>query len=143
MSLRISKELERFRIQRPAMLEKDEPDETSGFFRLETVERGIAGRKKKRMIVAVSTLEGWEHASVSLAHRCPTWEEMCRVKDLLWDPEDAVVQYHPPRSQYVNGMQTCLHMWRPKDGAGIQMIVPPKELVGWNARFVTAPGDVR
>lgn len=23
---------------------------------------------------------GWEHVSVSLARRCPTWEEMCIIK---------------------------------------------------------------
>lgn len=55
---------------------------------------------------------GFEHASVSLAHRCPTWDEMCRVKDLFWSDDDCVVQYHPPKSDYVNNMNFCLHLWR-------------------------------
>ena len=26
---------------------------------------------------------GWEHVSVSLRNRCPTWDEMCLVKDIF------------------------------------------------------------
>lgn len=44
---------------------------------------------------------GWEHVSVSLPRRCPTWDEMCLIKDIFWDEEECVVQFHPPRSQYV------------------------------------------
>jgi len=55
---------------------------------------------------------GFEHVSVSLANRCPTWDEMCKVKDLFWDEEDTVVQFHPPKSEYVNQMKYCLHLWR-------------------------------
>lgn len=54
----------------------------------------------------------FEHVSVSLAHRTPTWEEMCIVKDLFWDTEDTVVQFHPPKSEYVNLSKNCLHLWR-------------------------------
>lgn len=56
---------------------------------------------------------GWEHVSVSLADRTPTWEEMCYVKDLFWDEHEWVVQYHPPKSLYVNNHPFCLHLWRP------------------------------
>lgn len=54
----------------------------------------------------------FEHASVSLVHRCPTWPEMCMVKDLFWDEGDTVVQYHPAKSEYINLSKTCLHLWR-------------------------------
>lgn len=54
----------------------------------------------------------WEHVSVSLPGRCPTWEEMCFVKNLFWSPEDCVVQFHPPESEYVNNAPTCLHLWK-------------------------------
>ena len=54
----------------------------------------------------------FEHVSVSLGHRCPTWEEMCKVKDLFFDDEDVVVQFHPKKSEYVNLSQFCLHLWR-------------------------------
>lgn len=57
--------------------------------------------------------QGWEHVSVSLPDRCPTWEEMCVVKSLFWDDEDCVMQLHPPRSDWVNNHPYCLHLWRP------------------------------
>jgi hypothetical protein len=72
----------------------------------------------------------WEHVSVQPippVRRCPTWEEMCFVKDLFWDEEDCVVQYHPPRSEHVNMAPFCLHLWRPtKD----EMPRPPSIAVG-------------
>jgi hypothetical protein len=55
----------------------------------------------------------WAHVSVSLPDRCPTWEEMCHVKELFWRSDEAVMQLHPPRSEYVNYHPHCLHLWRP------------------------------
>lgn len=55
--------------------------------------------------------KGWEHVSVSLVDRAPTWHEMCAVKELFWDDEAWVVQFHPARSQYVNHHPHCLHLW--------------------------------
>ena len=76
------------------------------------------------------TTEGWEHVSVSLPDspsKCPSWPEMCRVKDLFWDPEQCVVQFHPPQSQYVNNHSGCLHLWhRPS----YPFTTPPRQLVG-------------
>lgn len=70
---------------------------------------------------------GWEHVSVSTRHRPPNWQEMVFVKDLFWQPEECVMQLHPPRSQYVNCHPYCLHLWRPIDVAIPQ---PPSILVG-------------
>lgn len=70
---------------------------------------------------------GWEHVSVSLVNRCPTWEEMCAVKDLFWSAEDCVMQLHPPRSEYVNHHPFCLHLWRP---IGRDIPQPPSFFVG-------------
>lgn len=55
----------------------------------------------------------WEHVSVSLPNRAPNWDEMCWVKDMFWEPEECVIQYHPPKSDYVNVHPYCLHLWRP------------------------------
>lgn len=68
----------------------------------------------------------WEHVSISLPDRCPTWDEMCWIKSLFWSPEDCVVQYHPPESEYVNNAKFCLHLWK---YAG-QMPRPPAIYVG-------------
>jgi hypothetical protein len=38
------------------------------------------------------------------------------VKDLLWAEEECVVQFHPPRSQYINNNPFMLHLWCRVDG---------------------------
>lgn len=83
--------------------------------------------KSKYLSVISSEGEGWEHVSVSLKHRCPVWEEMCFIKDLFWDDTDCVIQYHPPRSDYVNNHEYCLHLWRPMD---VELPRPPAWMVG-------------
>lgn len=70
---------------------------------------------------------GWEHVSVSLPERCPIWQEMTYIKGIFWDPEDAVMQLHPPASTYVNNHPFCLHLWRPIE---ILIPLPPVEFVG-------------
>jgi hypothetical protein len=70
---------------------------------------------------------GWEHVSMSFCDRCPTWSEMCKVKEIFWNDEECVVQFHPPKSKYVNNHPYCLHLWR-KIGAEFE--VPPSILVG-------------
>lgn len=83
--------------------------------------------------VQASDGEGWEHASVSLTmkkknvERCPTWEEMCYVKDLFWDKEDTVIQYHPAEKNYVNMHKYVLHLWRPVD---IELPLPDPLMIG-------------
>lgn len=70
--------------------------------------------KNNTFCVIASEGLGWEHVSVSLLSRCPTWQEMCHVKGIFWDDEDCVVQFHPAKSQYVNNHEYCLHLWRCK-----------------------------
>jgi hypothetical protein len=83
--------------------------------------------KNEAIRVIASDGGGWEHVSVSFEHRTPTWEEMCHVKDTFWDPEDCVVQFHPPQSEYVNFHPFCLHLWRP---TGYEIVTPPMYMVG-------------
>jgi hypothetical protein len=77
--------------------------------------------------VIASAEEGWEHVSVSLPHRCPTWTEMCRVKELFWDDDDCVMQLHPPKADWVNNHPYCLHLWCP---VGVEIPRPPALMVG-------------
>lgn len=79
------------------------------------------------VIIVFSFGQGWEHASISLAKRCPTWDEMCMIKDIFWNEEECVVQYHPPKSQYVNVHPYCLHLWKK---IGSEFETPPKILIG-------------
>lgn len=67
----------------------------------------------KRLHVISGCGEGWDHVSVSLIHRCPTWEEMNWIKDRFFEAEECVVQFHPPKSKYINIGKYALHMWRP------------------------------
>lgn len=59
----------------------------------------------------------WEHVSARAENhrgqRQPTWAEMCFAKDLFWADDECVVQYHPPKSDYVNQHPFVLHLWRP------------------------------
>ena len=73
---------------------------------------------------------GWEHVSVSVhgKKRCPTWEEMCLVKDLFWGEDECVVQYHPPLSDYINMHEYVLHLWKPID---VALPHPPSSAIGW------------
>lgn len=72
--------------------------------------------------------DGWEHVSVSVAKRCPNWPEMHFVKTLFWDDDEIVVQFHPPKSEYVNNHPHCLHLWRDtRNGHRL----PPSILVGF------------
>lgn len=70
---------------------------------------------------------GWEHVSVSRRDATPSWAEMDHVKRLFWDDEEAAMQLHPPRSQWVNNHPYCLHLWRPID---TDIPLPPSVLVG-------------
>lgn len=80
--------------------------------------------------VIASDQMGWEHVSASLPHRCPTWEEMCKVKALFWDDEDCVMQLHPPKSEWISNHPYCLHLWRPIHGC-MAIPMPPGVLVGF------------
>lgn len=70
---------------------------------------------------------GWEHVSVSLPNRCPSWTEMAMVKESFWEDHETVLQLHPPRSEYVNNHPFCLHLWRP---VAVEIPLPPRILVG-------------
>lgn len=80
-----------------------------------------------------SSGNGWEHVSVVIAsnrrkvERCPTWEEMCFIKELFWEDTEPVVQIHPPKAHHVNNHAYCLHMWRSTDK---EMPLPSPYMVG-------------
>lgn len=83
---------------------------------------------------------GWEHLSVTIhklkdkfkhkfekVERCPTWGEMCILKDMFWAPTECCVQYHPPMSDYVSMSPWCLHIWKP---VSMALPAPEEVLVG-------------
>lgn len=84
-----------------------------------------------KLQIIASDGEGWEHVSVSRNDRCPTWEEMCEVKDLFWKEEDCVIQFHPPKNEYINNHPYCLHLWKPIDEI---IKTPPSILTGFKSK---------
>jgi hypothetical protein len=71
----------------------------------------------------------FEHASVTVRgqKRCPTWEEMCFVKSLIWGDTEWVLQYHPPAKDNVSVHDFCLHLWRP---IGVEIPTPDPLTIG-------------
>ena len=71
---------------------------------------------------------GWDHVSVVVQgeSRCPTWDEMCFVKGLFFEPDEVVVQYHVDDEDKQNTHEFCLHMWQPQR---VIMPRPPKIMV--------------
>lgn len=79
--------------------------------------------------VQVSWGAGWDHVSVAPRKHgyTPSWDDMCAIKDLFFREDEAVIQIHPPKSEYVNNMPNCLHLWRRNDA---EMSLPPSFMIG-------------
>lgn len=81
----------------------------------------------------ISDGAGWDHVSVTLGNnegpikRCPTWEEMCFVKNLFWNKDEVVIQYHPAEKDYISDHDFCLHLWKKQ---GFELPVPGGWMIG-------------
>lgn len=71
---------------------------------------------------------GFEHLSVSTTVGTPTWDQMCKMKDIFWKEDEICMQLHPKKDDYVDQMRYCLHIWRPIDG---EIPTPPSIMVGF------------
>ena len=93
---------------------------------------GIVYDKKTRtkLNFILSWGAGWEHCSVSITDRykrCPSWEQMCFIKDSFWNDDECCVEYHPAKKDYVNNHEYCLHIWKPIDQ---EIPTPPSLMIG-------------
>lgn len=79
---------------------------------------GIVRHGKLYGTVIWSTGGGWDHVSVAPFRHSytPTWDDMCWLKSVFFEPDEWAVQFHPAESEYVNIMPNCLHLWRAQDG---------------------------
>lgn len=75
---------------------------------------------------------GWEHCSVSMPTRCPSWEQMCSIKELFWNDDECCVEYHPAKDDYVNNHPYCLHIWKPIKE---DLPKPPSIMVGIKKKY--------
>lgn len=85
---------------------------------------------QKGMTVIWSWGGGWEHVSMDGKKRMPTWDEMCDLKDMLFMENECCAQYHPPKSEYVNNIPYCLHIWKPIEQYSGILPIPPSLFVG-------------
>lgn len=111
--------LEPFRVPHPT--HGGPPGARYGAFQIPHAPTGVSLR------VIASDGKGWEHVSVSLPNRTPNWREMEAVCRLFWHEEEAVMQLHPPRSQWVSNHPYCLPLWKP---VGERIPMPPSLMVG-------------
>ena len=79
--------------------------------------------------IIFSTGAGWEHVSVAPFKRSvtPSWDDMCEIKNIFWGEDEAVIEVHTSKDEYVNNKENCLHLWR---CTYKEMVLPPSILVG-------------
>ena len=59
--------------------------------------------------------DGMEHVSISPKKklRIPTWDDMCVLKETFFRDSEEAYEIHPKKSEYVNMVENCLHLWKP------------------------------
>lgn len=126
--LKINRILDKYRVTTGVMASR--PGDPFGSF---IIKAGFLFGDQRRLqtIVTDGQMQGsapefrWEHVSATVLHYpkgatkprffIPTWAEMCGLKDLFWDSDDCVIQFHPPNSDYIDVHKFVLHLWRPLD----------------------------
>jgi hypothetical protein len=98
------------------------PGDSYGAFFL----KGPNGQKLKIIASEGEPELPWEHVSISLKNRCPTWDEMEYVKRLFWDENEWAMQLHAPPSKHISVHPYCLHIWRPLH---CEIPIPPAIMV--------------
>ena len=87
---------------------------------------------RKRYYVVFTKQNGWEHASISHQRFTPSWDIMCKLKDMFWRKDEACMQIHPREEDYVNMHEHCLHIWKPiTEENGLEIPLPPSLMVGF------------
>jgi hypothetical protein len=90
---------------------------TSGYYGSKPGDRfGCFWVHYRRALLCIIASDGqgisdWEHVSVSLKDRWPTWDEMCFVRRSFFGPKELVVQYHALEDENVSISEYCLHLW--------------------------------
>jgi hypothetical protein len=86
--------------------------------------------KAYQLKVIACDLCGWDHVSVSLSSRVPSYEEMCFIKDLFFRDDEVAMQLHVAKADHINTNKNVLHLWRPQtveERAAIAAIDPEPE----------------
>jgi hypothetical protein len=70
--------------------------------------------------------DGWDHVSVSLPGRTPTWAEMDYAKRTFFHEHEVAMQLHVAEDKHINVHPYCLHLWRPHRA---DIPLPPRIMV--------------
>lgn len=92
---------------------------------LDSDHSGVAFQTGSLRVIA-SNGGGWDHVSVSMEHRIPTWSEMEFVREICFFEDETAMQLSVPRDQHKNIHPNCLHLWRPQEAT---IPLPPPEYV--------------
>lgn len=97
--------------------------------------KGIIHLPKWYGSIVITNSHGWDHVSVSPANpnKVPTWDEMCKIKSLFFNDDEAVIEIYPSKEDYVNLKGNCLHLWRCNYR---EMVLPPSILAGPKGRSI-------
>lgn len=98
-------------------------DDEGGFF---IVPSPLKAAKGAVISVIASNGDGWDHVSVSLPNRCPTWTEMDFIKRMFFKDDEVAFQLHPAKQDHINIHNFCLHLWRPQSS---DIKLPPTYMV--------------
>lgn len=82
---------------------------------------------RKSYWVKASRGFGWEHVSVDGRSKCPTWELMCKIKDMFFKDDEVCMQLHPAKENCINNAEHMLHIWHPLES---NIPLPPEIMVG-------------
>lgn len=112
------------------------PGDTCGMFRIPHFDWKLARGSLAHFIVmaADGNESGWDHVSAHVRYRkdmqklmrCPTWAEMCWLKEQFFNDDEAVMQLHPAKADHISMHDNVLHLWRP---VNLQIPLPPKIFV--------------
>jgi hypothetical protein len=117
MRQHVPKSVETGRI-RSGPLRSDRTDGFNGAF--------VIRHRGRDLFVIASLGYGWDHVSVSLKGRCPTFDELKHIKTLFWEDDETVVHYFPKSSEYINNHPFTLHLWRRQSSPHV---LPPSVFV--------------
>lgn len=79
--------------------------------------------KFRGSVVFSNNEKGYEHVSFCPYNgRLPDWYAMCELKDMFFNHEEEAYQIMPKKSEYVNMVDNCLHLWRPHNGLELGLL---------------------
>lgn len=81
----------------------------------------MVGKYKGSVVFSIE--RGYEHVSFCPYNgRLPDWDAMCELKDVFFNDEEEAYQIMPKKSEYVNMVDNCLHLWRPRNGLELGLL---------------------